>query len=339
MLAGATACLALCAMALPAGAAPFTYQGELTQNGQPAAGDFDLRFQMYTSATGDILLLTVYVDDYVLSNGRFAAEIDPEGVLTGFDRWIAVAVRPGSVPNEDRSDGSYTALSPRQLITPAPYATMALDAKGLYLPIDEQLNSQSAPGIKITNGVGTALAGYSTTGTGIRADSPSGFAIYASSTDGWAAFLQGSVHVSNRLALAYNQPTTLTLACNGNAAKPGGGSWTALSDRRLKQNIHPLTGALDRLMKLRGCTFEYTPEAQERGLTLPGEQIGFIAQEVEQVFPEWVGEDEDGMKFVTERGTTALLVEALREMRAETDALKKEVAGLRARLGEGTARP
>jgi len=328
----ALAGLALGVSAPAAPAASFTYQGELSENGQPAVGEYDLRFDIYTDAQGDIMLVRTYVDDQALTDGRFSALVEAGGVLQVPDRWIAVAVRPGSVPNSDRSEQSYTALSPRQLLTPAPYAVTALDARGLHLPVEEQLNLVSGPAFKITNSVNTAIAAYSTTGTGLRASSPSGVAVHASSTDGWAAFCEGSVYVLNQLSLGYNQVTSFKLACNGSAAKPGGGSWSTLSDRRLKQNIRPLTGALDRLMKLQGRTFEYTPAALERGLALPGEQTGFVAQEVEEVFPEWIAEDVDGMKFVTERGTTALFVEALREMRAETDSLREEVARLRARL-------
>jgi len=317
-------------MVATAHARPFTYQGELTENGQPAAGDFDFRFQIYTSANGDILLTTTYTDDQVLVDGRFSAEIEAEELMTGFDRWIAVAVRPGSISNGDRSDATYSLLSPRQLITAAPYALTAYQANGLHLPIEEQLNLLSGPALKITNTVNTAIEAYSSTGVGLRADAPSGMAIYASSANGWAGNFQGAVYVLQRLALGYNQVTSLKLACNGDAAKPGGGSWSVLSDQRLKENIRPLTGALDRLMRLRGRTFDYTAEARERGLTLPGEQIGFVAQEVEEVFPEWIGEDQDGMKYVTERGTTALFVEALRELRAETEALRREVAELKA---------
>jgi hypothetical protein len=44
-----------------------------------------------------------------------------------------------------------------------------------------------------------------------------------------------------------------------------------------------------------------------------------MADEVEQVFPDWVSRDKDGMRMVTERSTTALMVEALRDLRAEKD--------------------
>lgn len=122
-------------------------------------------------------------------------------------------------------------------------------------------------------------------------------------------------------------PGAFDLAVNGSAAKPGGGSWSSFSDARLKKNIRPLgADALERLLSLRGYQFEYRDEAIERRLALPGTRIGLVAQEVEQVFPDWIDEDEEGYKFVTERGTTALFVEALRTLRAERDA---QIAELR----------
>ena len=128
------------------------------------------------------------------------------------------------------------------------------------------------------------------------------------------------------------------LAVNGAAAKPSGGQWSALSDARLKRNIEPLHGALERMLSLRGVTFEFTEEGLRTGLALPGRHVGLIAQEVEPVFPEWVSESSSGYKFVTETGTTALLVEALRELRAEKDAQVAEKDGEIAELNNRLVR-
>jgi len=114
-------------------------------------------------------------------------------------------------------------------------------------------------------------------------------------------------------------PNPFLLAVNGAVAKPGGGSWSIFSDSRLKHNVARLSGTLDRLLSLHGYEFTYNAEAVEKKMGLPGRQVGLIAQEVERVFPDWVGEDADGYKFVTERATTALMVEALRDLRAEKD--------------------
>ncbi|MBL8878539.1 MAG: tail fiber domain-containing protein [Phycisphaerales bacterium] len=117
----------------------------------------------------------------------------------------------------------------------------------------------------------------------------------------------------------------------GTAGKPGGGSWSVASDVRLKKNIRPLDSALERMLALRGVTYEYiNPEMTHE---LPGVQMGMIAQEVEAVFPDWVDEGRSGFKRLTFRGFEALTVEAMREMRSAHDAdankLRAEIANLR----------
>ncbi len=111
------------------------------------------------------------------------------------------------------------------------------------------------------------------------------------------------------------------LAVAGSAAKPGGGSWSTLSDARLKKNVRPLTGSLDRLLALRGVTFEYIDPACINELS--GVRTGMIAQDVEKVFPDWVDQGPDGMRRVTFRGFEALTVEALRDLRTETSVAEK----------------
>ncbi|MBW7905797.1 MAG: tail fiber domain-containing protein [Phycisphaerae bacterium] len=144
-------------------------------------------------------------------------------------------------------------------------------------------------------------------------------------------------------------PGAFTLVCNGDAAKPGGGSWANFSDARLKRDIAPIApGMLDRLLSLHGRTFEYVEDAIRDRLGLPGQQTGLIAQEVEQVFPEWIGRDDEGYLYVTERGLTAIVVEALRELRAEkhaeiealraaADELEQRLARIEARLARSVA--
>lgn len=131
-------------------------------------------------------------------------------------------------------------------------------------------------------------------------------------------------------------PGAFKLAVNGDAAKPGGGLWSVFSDARLKHDLRPLEpGALDRLLSLHGWTFEYNAEAVAEGLSLPGRQTGLVAQEVQAVFPNWVDADAKGRLYVTERGLTAIVVEALRELRCEKDA---EIESLRSELESLTRR-
>lgn len=124
------------------------------------------------------------------------------------------------------------------------------------------------------------------------------------------------------------------LEVNGSAAKPGGGSWSNASDARLKKNVAPLAHALDDLLRLRGVTYEYIdPKAINE---LEGMRMGFIAQQVEEIFPDWVEMAPNGFRRMTIRGFEALAVEAMRQLRAEKDAelaaRDAEIEALRERL-------
>lgn len=112
------------------------------------------------------------------------------------------------------------------------------------------------------------------------------------------------------------------LIATANAFKPNGGSWAASSDARLKSDVQPLAGALDRLLRLNGVTYRYThPDPAKRPA---GTHIGLIAQEVQKVFPDWVASDSEGYLTVGSQGMEALTVEALRELQAETAVLQAE---------------
>ncbi len=124
--------------------------------------------------------------------------------------------------------------------------------------------------------------------------------------------------------------TRVEFRTNGTAFKSGGGtSWDQVSDARLKHDVQPLEGALDRLLQLRGVRFHYSVDALPGGVALPqDEQTGFLAQDVQQVFPDWVQESEEGYLSIGERGTTALLVEALRELSERNAALEARIDAL-----------
>jgi len=122
------------------------------------------------------------------------------------------------------------------------------------------------------------------------------------------------------------------LEVNGFARKPGGGAWSVASDQRLKKNIHTLSGALDKLLALRGVTFEYIDP--EKIHELSGERMGLIAQEVEKVFPDWVETGTDGFKRVTVRGLEALVVEALRQLHKEQQAQTAFLKGQQEQIQE-----
>ena len=88
------------------------------------------------------------------------------------------------------------------------------------------------------------------------------------------------------------------------------------SDRRLKEDIAVV-----------GSLFDGTPVYRYRYIGAPAYHIGLIAQDVEKVFPRWVGEGKDGYKTldVPPRELAAMEVEAFRTLKAENDELRREL--------------
>lgn len=111
---------------------------------------------------------------------------------------------------------------------------------------------------------------------------------------------------------------------NGNGA--GAAAFGSFSDRRLKENIKDLPPQLANITALRPVEFDYI-EAEGGG-----HQTGFIAQEMQSVYPDSVGERSDGMLTVTGWDkTTARLVKAIQEQQAMIEELKTKVAALEAK--------
>jgi hypothetical protein len=90
-----------------------------------------------------------------------------------------------------------------------------------------------------------------------------------------------------------------------------------------------LGGALETLLRLRGVTFDWK-DPEQQGADGALKQTGFIAQEVEKVFPQWVGQDSNGFKTLMIRPTplAALEVESIRELKEQNDELRSRVAAL-----------
>lgn len=92
------------------------------------------------------------------------------------------------------------------------------------------------------------------------------------------------------------------------------------SDKRLKDNIKPIEGALDKVCKLGGYEFDWNAKQD----VYEGHDIGVIAQEVEAVFPELVTDRDNGFKAVKYEKLVPALIEAIKELKAEVESLKSK---------------
>ncbi|MBQ5576884.1 MAG: tail fiber domain-containing protein [Bacteroidales bacterium] len=102
--------------------------------------------------------------------------------------------------------------------------------------------------------------------------------------------------------------------------------FSSSSDMRLKTNINTMTGALDNVLKLRGVTFNWKESSNARL------QYGFIAQEMEKVFPDLVGTDSNGFKTINYSGVIPVLTEAIKTQQEEIESLKSENEQLKSTL-------
>ena len=100
--------------------------------------------------------------------------------------------------------------------------------------------------------------------------------------------------------------------------------WDTYSDARLKQNVETVSGALDKVTRLRGVNYDWRADAERRVGPTTGRHLGLIAQEVEAVVPEVVGTSDDGYKSINYNNLTGLLIEAIKEQQRQIEALQAQ---------------
>lgn len=167
---------------------------------------------------------------------------------------------------------------------------------------------------------------------GIGTDNPAiGFHIGVGSdaalTDGSGYMVLGDVNSSNLVfdnneIMARNNGANNTLylqndggalETGGSAAKPGGGSWSATSDARLKQHIQPYTDGLAQVLKINPVYFNYN---ERSGYDTSKQYVGIIAQELKEVAPYMVDSfKKDGTDYYKADNTsmTYMLINAMKE--------------------------
>lgn len=126
----------------------------------------------------------------------------------------------------------------------------------------------------------------------------------------------GAVSAGSLAVGANNTQFTVTAGGVVNAA--GDIIAFSTSDRKFKDNIINITTPLDKVSRINGVTFDWN----DKQSTFSGSDIGVIAQEVEAVLPQIVITREDGSKAVKYDKVVALLIECVKELKAEIDTLK-----------------
>ena len=208
-----------------------------------------------------------------------------------------------------------------------------------YAPKYDGTYASGTWAINITGNAGTVTNGVYTNGTQTITGDKTFTGLIQSSAYNLASsvslYYSGStITLANGSGYAQlNTSGDLTIS-GSNAYKVGGGSWTASSDSRLKTNATPLTGALDKINSLNPVTYNWKYTTTEP-------TVGFIAQEVQTVMPTAVSlttpteaqkpfiPDNKVLALGWQNDMTAYLVGAIKELKAELDAAKAEIAALK----------
>ncbi|MEO8146501.1 MAG: tail fiber domain-containing protein [Bacteroidia bacterium] len=120
----------------------------------------------------------------------------------------------------------------------------------------------------------------------------------------------------------------------GNAAKPGGGSWAATSDARLKQQIQNYDDGLASVLKINPVTYHYN---QLSGYDSKPQYVGVLAQQLKEVAPYMVGTfTKDGTEYynVDNSALTYMLVNAVKELSAKNDTAMQQIIELKKAVDE-----
>ena len=249
-----------------------------------------------------------------------------------------------------RADGALLTLGKIGVGTTTPTNSLQVMefSSGTSATLSENKYTGNADGRGITgnsiNNPGWGYGGFFEGGyIGVRADAT------ASSYAGTAYGVYGNTTGSNGTRIgvfgaASGGVTNYGLYCNGNGVYTN--SWSMVSDQKLKDDIKPLTGALEKIMRLNPKTY-YFKTKEYPFMNLPErQQIGLIAQEVEKVFPGLVedakhpGDDgkshavknEISFKSMNYIGLTPILVQAIKEQQQIIENQQQRIAKLESEI-------
>ncbi|HUD83640.1 MAG TPA: hypothetical protein VMQ67_09060, partial [Candidatus Saccharimonadales bacterium] len=169
----------------------FTYSGQLQNSGSNANGSYDLQFTLYNAIVAGSQSGPILTNATAVRNGLFTVTLDfGSGIFAGTTFWLDIAARTNGT-------GAFAELSPRQQLTPTPYAIYAETSTVLSGPSSITINAGTGLG-----GGGEVALGASTTlnNTGVLS--------VAGNADITASMAEGAVTLGDN-ATSSNTPSTI----------------------------------------------------------------------------------------------------------------------------------
>ena len=239
-----------------------TYQGELSQLGQPAAGSFDLRFKLFDAVLGGTQVgSSVCVDNVTVADGRFTAAVDfGQQFAATAPRFLEIDVRPGDAGTCAITTG-YTTLTSRQALTTTPRAAAANVANALAAPDgapNQAVFVDNAGNVGVGTTAPTELLDVRTpTGAYFKVDTANGDLRMNGGPDGQAGlFIDGPL--SGSFSILSVQGARLQVNNNGNVGIGTSSPTTRLHVAGSARIDGPLTiGAQTRYLAVHGSAFRH----------------------------------------------------------------------------------
>jgi hypothetical protein len=253
-------------------------------------------------------------------------EIDTEfnniatAVATKFDSTSTVAVANGGTGSTTAA-AAVTSLGALPSVNPS-YTGTLTGGTGVINIGSGQLGKDASGNLL----VGTTAATLSTNTFTIAAAKPAlvlGNSTTADSSVLLTLIKAGATASTSQLYMSFSYNS----GSNGNGGISGNGDTQAAffttSDARLKENIVDLPPQLANILALRPVEFDYKASK--------GHQIGFIAQEVQAIYPDLISENSEGyLNLSSLDKTTSRLVKAIQELKALVDAQAARITALEA---------
>ncbi len=351
-----SAALGLAGTALSSGIASGDYSTAMglgARSPGPYATAIGLRVVSAKSGSTTLGLDSTASDDYTVSFGDTNASLAAYAVTLGFSN-VADDIYAVAIGDTSTASGSHATVLGQ--------SNNAQNAYSVVLGKDSQsLNSNNLAvghGVTVSGQYATAMGNYATaSGTGSFALAGNGATAqsYASvvlgkynviAGDSFSYVAQDPLFVIGNGIDSANRNNVWTIVKDGNLTigsgtnegymlRVRGGSasvdaanqWKTDSDERLKKDILPLTGCLASLAKIRGVRYKALNDPENETA-----HIGFIAQEIEPVYPEFVVTALNGYKSVSYDRVSAVLIEAVKELRHQNTAMESEMQSLRKQL-------
>lgn len=293
---------------------------------------------------------TLTANNVLLGNGTSALQVVAPGsngnVLTSNGTtWVSSAPASSGVTSITASTG-LSASGPTGAVTLTNTGVTSLTAgTGITLSGSTgsvTVSSTVIPSDYVTVSGTQTVTGIKTFGGGGSGGDPSAIFTYGANFNGgdyvvspylnfnqsgtsW--YLSGSqvrLDISN--TNAFNTTTSTAIFTMSDVQKPGGGSFNTTSDARLKENIVDYAKGLTALKQLHTVNYNYNDITPLGSQTEHKTFTGLIAQEVEQTpFANMVKTDADGYKSLDSSELVYALINAVKELSAEVDALKAKL--------------